>query len=246
MAEICFLLAVACLFLLNRWTCKDCKKSYHNHLPAVVALMPKFIQSLAPFHVVGQTYINRKLVASLRDHVVNGGSFESFFKEITSAHKTKYFRAYQMYIDLWKTAHLSKSNDDGIYPVAPVFGTYGDKTGYDGDSVPSLATLLKIWHDDHDSRKEWLDRRMMMIEPGKIMKGDASFKAAAILHVNGGVKACASIFTLMNGRNEVRGTTLANAFIIIIVRSSLIAHSTIYLVIEWPPLIITYHHTSSI
>ena len=185
-----------------RWLCNHCKKSYHCHLPEVLATMPRHIQLIAPFYLVGQTYISRSLVVCLHDHIAGGGSFASFHRDITSAHKTKYTTGHLAYVSMWDAANSSSA--DQTCPPAPAYGTYDDINGYDGDCVPSSQTFQKVWLDDHSMRAEWLDRRMMMVEPGQVMKGDASFKASKLIRT-GGVKACESIFTLMNGRNEVSG-----------------------------------------
>jgi len=162
--------------------------------------MPQYILDLAPFQGFGQTYVAKSLLVRLRDHIAGGGSFESFQKALLSLYKDKYMKYQLMYYSRWKDINTL----DGATHCdpAPQFSTFEDPLGW-AVSTPSVDVLRKIYLEDHEARCPWLDKRLIFIPPGPILKGDASHKAAKLIFSEDR-PLCGSIFTLMNGRNEVR------------------------------------------
>jgi hypothetical protein len=185
--------------------CKKCKTSYCTTKPEVISNMPAYIQELAPFTSLGNTYIVKPLVVRLRDHVAGGGSFHAFALNLLSSYKTKHSVYEHMYYDRWRAINTPEGESECRNP-APRFSNFEDPEGW-GGSVPSSSLWRNVWLDDHKTRSEWLDRRMMLVPPGPILKGDASFKASKLIYTEGR-SACGSVFTLMNGRNEVRSPPL--------------------------------------
>ena len=84
---------------------------------------------------------------------------------------------------------------------APPFSSFDDPLRW-GGCTPSVDVLRKIFLDDHKGRRAWLDKRVMLIDPGPILKGDASHKASKLIFSEGR-NVAGSTYTLMNGRNEV-------------------------------------------
>jgi hypothetical protein len=165
--------------------------------------LPDYIQDLAPFLCFGLTYIAPSLLVRLRDHIAASGSFQSFSKALLSLYKEKYMRYQLMYYSRWRHINTLEGAADDDCKAAPQFSSFGDPMGWAG-STPSAQVFRKIFLDDHgpQGRGKWLDKRLQLIDPGPILKGDASYKAAKLIYSEGR-NVCGSIYTLMNGRNEV-------------------------------------------
>lgn len=162
-------------------------------------VLPDYLLDLAPFQCFGQTYVVKPLVVKLRDHLASGGSFEAFSKGLLSLYKEKYMNYQFMYYARWRIVNTLDGATD--CRAAPPFSSFDDPLRW-GGCTPSVDVLRKIFLDDHKGRRAWLDKRVMLIDPGPILKGDASHKASKLIFSEGR-NVAGSTYTLMNGRNEV-------------------------------------------
>lgn len=80
--------------------------------------------------------------------------------------------------------------------VPPMFGGFYDKNGW-GGTLPSRRACRRILLNTCAARKEFLDKRMMMIPPTDVLKGDASKKAVRRIRAEGS-KIFESLHTFCN------------------------------------------------
>eukprot|EP00158_Paraphelidium_tribonemae_P003260 Partr_v1_DN26004_c2_g3_i1_m667 putative NA len=161
--------------LCKQYHC-NCGANFRSYDPRVLKRLPPAVQDQFPCRVYGKTAIDNVMLAVLSRQVVKKQSFSDVSRMHKEVNAGIFWKAHHAYLS-WSIKRSSLSTAK----VKP-FGNYADANGWRG-SILSPQFLARVYCEVSVEAYPVKNRMMQSIK-GDILRGDHTFKVAAVPMVN--------------------------------------------------------------
>ncbi|KAK7005521.1 Werner syndrome ATP-dependent helicase [Favolaschia claudopus] len=207
-------------FLTNRLECNlaACGKSYQGTDPRIVSQLSRELQESFPAFITARAAIDKNLLSLMRGVFNSRCGPKPFSDVLSEMHHLDHAQRELIYVAALRSSPTP-------IPASPEqFSTYDDKLRFCG-STPSANYCKAVFVDWMQAHRQYHDRVTASL-PGKILRGDHTFKALSILSLCvvsssraflqlikllallNGVPTHVALYTVVNEWEEIRGQYL--------------------------------------